>query len=115
MDFYRYDAQVGVHVVDCSGRVDLELGVARLRALELELGSRPAAEQRKLLIDFRATIWASEDVHRELSVITRSTLLHPGNRDVRAAILNERWAGPVSENEHWFLTEAEAREWLQRP
>jgi hypothetical protein len=110
----RYLEDCGVYVVDCSGKVDLELGLARLKALETELASRPlVAGRRKLLIDFRETIWASEETHRELSKITRRDFgLHADNSKLRVAILNQRWSGPISDNEHWFFAEREAFAWL---
>lgn len=114
MSFIRYLEDSGVYVVDCSGTVDLELGVSRLKALEAELRSRPVlAGRQKLLIDFRNTIWASEETHQELSKITRRDFgLRADNPSIRAAILNQRWSGPISDNEHWFLSEKEALDWL---
>lgn len=115
MSFIRYLEDSDIYVVDCSGTVDLELGLSRLKALELELQSRPLlAGRRKLLIDFRNTHWASEETHQELSKITRRDFgLRPDNPSIRAAILNRRWGGPISDNEHWFLSEEEALDWLQ--
>lgn len=114
MSFIRYLEDSGVYVVDCSGTVDLELGLARLKALEVELSSRPLLiGPRKVLIDFRHTIWASEETHQELSKITRRDFgLHADNPTLRVAILNQRWNGPISDNEHWFFAEREALEWL---
>jgi hypothetical protein len=114
MSFIHYLEQFGVYLIDCSGKVDLELGISRLKALEAELASRPLLSgRRKLLIDFRNTIWASEETHQELSKITRRDFgLHADNPAIRAAILNQRWSGPISDNEHWFFDEGEALEWL---
>ena len=38
--------------------------------------------------------------------------LHADNPSIRVAILNRRWSGPISDNEHWFFAEREALEWL---
>ena len=112
--FVRYLPELDVLVVDCSGRVDLETGLARLKALERELGTRPlAGSRRKLLIDFRNTVWESEATHRQLSAIVRRDFgLGATDTTIRAAVLNNRWSGSVSEDEHWFLVESEALAWL---
>lgn len=114
--FYRYLADLDVHAIDCSGTVTLEIGTERLRSLELELAGRPPrGAYRKLLIDFRDTVWEGEDVHRQLSVITRRDFgLHPENKAVRAAFLDRHRAGGVAENECWFQSEAEALAWLNQ-
>ena len=112
--FIRYLEELGVYVIDCSGRVDLALGLARLKALQAEFAARPLLDaRRKLLIDFRSTVWASEETHQELSRITRRDFgLRADNSSIRVAILNQRWSGPISDNEHWFFAEREAIEWL---
>lgn len=114
--WYRYLPDSGVHAIDCSGTVTLEIGTARLHQLALELASRPArGAHRKLLIDFRDTVWVGENVHWQLSVITRRDFgLHPENKDVRVAFLDRHRAGSVAENERWFQSESEALAWLNR-
>jgi len=116
MGFYRYLENADVHVLDCSGRVDLDVGLERLRALQLEFAARPpCGSVRKLLIDFRHTVWENEDVHRQLSIATRRDFgLNAENTSLRAAILHPLRSGAVAENECWFLHEAEALEWLQQ-
>lgn len=115
MTSYRYLEDSDVHVLDCSGRVDLQTGLARLSALELELKRRPMrGEHRLLLVDFRNTVWESEEVHLQLARTTRCDFgFRADNTALRAAILNNGWQGPVSENEHWFLTESDALHWLR--
>jgi hypothetical protein len=115
VDFYRYLEDSDVHVVDCSGKVNLELGIERLRVLERQLALCPPRDgRRKLLIDFRNTVWESEDVHMQLSTITRRDFgLNAENTAVRAAVLNNRFQGAVAPNEHWFFEEAGALAWLQ--
>jgi hypothetical protein len=112
--FYRYLVEHDVHVFDCAGRVDLATGLERLKVLERELAARPLrGAHRKLLIDFRGTEWDSEDTHRELSTITRRDFgLNAENTALRAALLNQRWSGAISHNEHWFFTQEEALTWL---
>ena len=114
MTFYRYLADRDVHVIDCAGRVDLETGVARLRRLAVEFERRPLiATHRRVLIDFRHTVWDSADTHRQLSIITRRDFgLNAENRALRAAILNDNRQGAASDNEHWFSSEADALAWL---
>lgn len=114
MSFYHYDEESDVHIVDCGGMVTLETGIARLRVLESELRARqPRDGVSKLLIDFRNTVWAGENVHMELSRITRTEFgLNPGNSSIRAAIVNIRRSGQISDNERWFLSDAEAMQWL---
>jgi hypothetical protein len=114
--FYRYIEDSDVHVIDCSGRVDLETGLSRLKTLERELHARPVrGQRRKLLIDFRHTVFESEDVHRQLSIVTRRDFgLDAKNAAISAAIVNNRWAGTLADNEHWFLDESEALEWLRQ-
>lgn len=115
MTFYRYDQDSDVHVLDCDGRVSLDIGIERLRVLESELAARPPRDGvTKLLIDFRNTTWDSEEVHMELSRITRTEFgLNPGNHSIRAAVLNNRWSGEIAHNEHWFFSDDPALEWLQ--
>ena len=114
VSFYRYLPDFDVHWVDCGGRVDLETGLSRLKLLATELAKRPhSGAPRKLLIDFRKTVWDSEETHRELSRITRRDFLHADNPTLRAAIVNERWSGALSENEHWFFAAEDALAWLR--
>ena len=117
MSFYRYLEGPDVHVVDCSGRVDLQIGIERLELLQAALAARPSVGGvRRLLIDFRNTVWENEDVHRQLSEVTRRDFgLNADNRAIRAAILNHRWEGPLSDNERWFFEEGPALEWLVEP
>jgi hypothetical protein len=114
MSFYRYDHDSDVHTVDCGGKVTLETGMARLRELERALAARPPRDGvAKLFIDFRNTVWEDENVHMELSRITRTEFgLNSGNASIRAAIVNDRWGGHVSDNERWFLSDAAAMQWL---
>jgi hypothetical protein len=115
MPFYRYLEDADVHVVDCAGKIDLELGLARLEALARELAARPALRgPRKLLIDFRNAIWESAEVHMQLSVTTRRDFgLNGSNDAIRVAFLDVFRNGPVAGNEHWFTDEAEALQWLR--
>lgn len=114
MSFYRYLADHDVHVIDCAGQVDLEVGLARLRLLAAELELRPMIHgHRRLLIDVRHTVWDSEDTHRQLSIVTRRDFgLNAANQSLRAAIVNVEREGPASDNEHWFKDEAAAVAWL---
>jgi hypothetical protein len=95
--------------------VDLQTGLARLKAFDLELRRHPPkGNHRLLLVDFRNTIWESENVHLQLARTTRRDFgFNANNPSIRAAILNNGWQGSASENEHWFLTELEAFQWLQ--
>lgn len=95
--------------------VDLQIGLARLEAFDLELRRHPLkGSHRLLLVDFRNTIWESEHVHLQLARTTRCGFgFNADNPAIRAAILNNGWQGPVSENEHWFLAEWEAFQWLK--
>lgn len=111
--FYQFRSDIDVHVIDCSGYIDLETGLARLLVLQHELDARPPSNGvSRLLIDFRNTVWHDETVHMELSKTTRTRLLHPDNSAIRAAIVNTRVRGQVSDNEHWFSREDEALDWL---
>jgi hypothetical protein len=114
VSFYRYDQDSDVHVVDCGGTVSLETGVSRLRELERELEARPPRDGvAKLLIDFRNTVWEDENIHMQLSRIIRTEFgLNPDNAAIRAAIVNSRCDGQVSDNEYWFLSEIAALRWL---
>lgn len=114
MSFYRYDPIIDVHVFDCGGRVTVEIGVTRLHMLAEGLRARPPHDgTAKLLIDFRNTVFEDENVHRELSKITRTEFgLNPDNKGIRAAFIHTRARGQVSENERWFLSDADALQWL---
>lgn len=60
MGFYRYLEDRDVHVLDCAGKVDVAVGLARLRRPSQELDARPARDgAHRVLIDFRHTEWAS--------------------------------------------------------
>ena len=114
MSFYRYLEDCDVHVLDCAGKVDVPLGLARLRRLSQELDARPARNGvHRLLIDFRHTEWATEEAHRELSRATRSDFgLNAENPSLRLAFVFHRDKGTVSESERWFSNDAEALAWL---
>lgn len=113
---YRYLPDVDLHALDCGGRLTLELGLGRLRALEHELAKRsPCDGVRKLLIDFRATSFDSEETHRALSTATRSALgLDRERAAVRVAFVHPSGHGVVSGSEAWFCSETEAMAWLAR-
>ncbi len=114
MTFYRYLEDCDVHVLDCAGKVDVSVGLARLRRLSQELDARPARDGvHRLLIDFRHTQWASEDAHRELSRATRRDFsLNAENPSLRLAFVFHCGKGTVSNNERWFADDAEALAWL---
>jgi hypothetical protein len=114
--FYSYLEQAGVHVADCSGRVDYALGVERLDVLEREVEARPARDGvTRLLIDFRDTVWESEEVHRQLSASTRRRFgLGRNDPALRVAFLHRQLQGGTSDYEQWFAAEDEALVWLAR-
>lgn len=114
MTFYRYLEDCDVHVLDCAGKVDVPVGLARLRRLSLELEARPARDGvHRLLIDFRHTQWASEDAHRELSRAMRSDFrLNGENPALRLAFVFHGGKSTVSNSERWFDDDAEALAWL---
>src|SRR5690606_37237203 len=113
MKFYRYLEDCDVHVLDCAGKVDVPLGLARLQRLSQELVARPAPDGvRRLLIDFRHTEWADEETHRELSRATREDFGLTGDEPtLRLAFVFPR-RGIISKNERWFDDYAEALQWL---
>lgn len=114
MSFYRYLEDCDVHVLDCAGKVDVPVGLARLRRLSQELEARPARDGvHRLLIDFRNTEWASEDAHGELSRATRRDFgLDAENPSLRLAFVFHRGRGTVSSSEQWFTDDVEALAWL---
>jgi hypothetical protein len=114
MAFYRYVEQADVHAINCAGIVDLQLGLERAATLERELAARPVVgAYRKLLVDLRKMVWASDDVHRQLSVITRRAFgLDAGDAALRVAFVHTARSGVVSVNEAWFADDARALEWL---
>jgi len=114
MTFYRYLEDGDVHVVDCAGKVNLELGLARLEKLARELARRPLLRgRRRLLIDFRNVTWESAEVHMQLSSRTRRDFGLDGSNDaIRVAFLDRFRSGAAAHNEHWFTDEAEALQWL---
>lgn len=117
MSWHEYLEAADVHLIDCSGRVDLATGLARLDALEQAFEARPPrGGLRRVLIDFRETEWDSEATHRALSIATRERFeLRPANASIRLAIVNQRWAGRLSPNEHWFFERHDALRWLDEP
>ncbi|HKO52453.1 MAG TPA: hypothetical protein VJV79_32320 [Polyangiaceae bacterium] len=114
MSFHRYDRDSEVHIIDCSGQLSLETGMTRLQVLKRELAEHPPVDGvAKLLIDFRNTVWEDENVHMQLSRITRAEFgLKPGNSSIRAAFVHTGGSGGVSDNERWFASEAAAMDWL---
>lgn len=114
--FYRYLEDQDVHLLDCAGKVDAATGFARLRRLSEELKSRRARDGvHRLLIDFRHTIWESEDTHRQLSRAVRGDFgLNAENPAVRLAFVFNGGTGTVSNTERWFEDEFEAMAWLIR-
>ena len=116
MTWHQYLADSDVHVFDCSGRIDLATGMARLDVLEHAFAALPArGGVRRMLIDFRETSWDCEETHRALSSATRERFgLTPENASIRVAIVNQRWGGRMSDNEHWFLVREDALRWLNQ-
>ena len=114
MTFYRYLEDHDVHVLDCAGKVDLPVGLERLRRLSRELEARPAQDGvHRLLVDFRQTEWASEEAHQELSRATRRDFgLNAENPALRLAFLFCGGKSAVSDSEHWFDDDADALAWL---
>jgi hypothetical protein len=112
--FYRYLESYDVHVLDCAGRVDVAVGLERLRRLSQELEARPANDGvHRLLVDFRHTEWVSEEAHRELSRVTRRDFgLNAENPALRVAFVLCGGKGAVSDSEHWFDDEVDALAWL---
>lgn len=117
MIFYRYLANHEVHVLDCAGKVDVALGLERLRRLSLELEAHPSRDGvQRLLIDFRQTEWVNEEAHRELSRAARRDFgLNDENTAYRLAFVFRGGSGAVSGSEHWFDDDADALAWLIRP
>lgn len=115
-NWHQYLADTDIHVFDCSGRIDLATGMARLDVLEHAFAAQPPrGSVRRVLIDFRETEWDSEETHRALSHATRERFgLKPENASIRVAIVNQRWGGRMSDNEHWFLVRADALGWLSQ-
>lgn len=113
MTFYRYLENYDVHVLDCAGKVDVAVGLERLRRLSLELEARPAQDGiHRLLVDFRQTEWASEEAHRELSRATRRDFgFNAENPALCLAFLGGD-KGTVSDSERWFDNDADALAWL---
>lgn len=114
MSFYRYLENHDVHVLDCGGKVDVTIGLERLRRLSDELDAHPAQDGvQRLLIDFRYTEWASEEAHRELSRATRREFgLNADNPALRLAFVFHGGKGAVSNSEHWFDDDVAALAWL---
>lgn len=114
MSFYRYLEDCEVHVLDCAGKVDVPLGLMRLRRLFQELDARPSRSGvHRVLIDFRHTEWASEETHWELSKAARRDFgLNAENPSVRLAFVFQHGNGAVSNSEHWFADDGEALAWL---
>lgn len=114
MTFYRYLESSDIHMLDSAGKVDVAIGLERLRWLVHELAARPARDGvHRLLIDFRHTEWASEEAHRELSRATRRDFgLNAANPGLRLAFVFPGGKGAVSESEHWFDEDAAALAWL---
>jgi len=113
MTWHQYLEDQDVHVIDCSGKVDFATGSKRLSALALVLETQPRADVRRLLIDFRETEWDSEATHQALSIATRARFdqIRETAR-LRVAILNRRWQGCLSDDEHWFFEKCAALSWL---
>jgi hypothetical protein len=112
-DFYRYLVELDVHVLDCAGRVDFPTGMTRLEVLRRRLEEQPPAHGTiKLLVDFRNTVWESDEDHMKLSRVTREEFFGSENSKVRVAFVHEGRSGHVSENEQWFSRREEALEWL---
>jgi hypothetical protein len=101
-------------VLDCAGKVDVAVGLERLRRLSQELEARPAQDGiHTLLVDFRQTEWASEEAHRDLSRATRRDFgLNAENPALRLAFVLCGGKGAVSDSEHWFDDDADALAWL---
>lgn len=114
MTWHEYLEDKDIHVIDCSGSIDLATGLARLAALALVFETQPSrAGLRRVLIDFRETEWDSEETHQALSSATRERFdLMRKSARLRVAIVNELWEGRLAHDERWFLAKYDALRWL---
>jgi hypothetical protein len=114
MPLHQYLEEKDVHLVDCAGHVDVELGLSRLDTLERALAAYPPKDGvRRLLVDVRKTTFVSEQAHLELSRKTRARFdLNPDNVKVRVAFVLEGHTASIADNEHWFDSTDDALRWL---
>ncbi|HPG38299.1 MAG TPA: hypothetical protein PLP19_01890 [bacterium] len=114
MKFYQFLADCGIHLVDYSGKIDLQTGLSRMEKLQHYFDKH--VEQGlslKILFDVRKTVWADEQTHTELAQIARckfATSRH--NYPAYIAIVNNQYNGSAFDNERWFTGKDEAMNWL---
>jgi hypothetical protein len=101
-------------VIDYSGTITFDEGISNMERIEKEIQNLSFnGECLKLMFDLRNTVWENRDTHDALSRIARK-IFNPQNFDfvIYTAILNNEIEGPAFENEHWFIKEIDAMDWL---
>jgi hypothetical protein len=114
MEFYQFLADIGVHHIDYSGEIDLAEGLSRMEKLDKVFsGSTSSGSTLKILLDFRNTVWNSQQTHDTLAKIARQKFgVESQNSSRYIAIVNNRYDGTSFENERWFTSKEEALNWL---
>lgn len=115
MNFLHYIPECDIHVLDYSGRISYEEGLARMDMLEnYFIQYAEEASCIKLLFDIRKTIWDTKETHDALSKRARHTF-RPDNERYRMylAVVNAEYTAHISDIEQWFTEKESAIEWLR--
>lgn len=111
----QYDAEHHVYVLRLSGSTNahaVDEGAKGLRrTLDATLDTRTVI---KLLIDFRATVWDSEQTHVGARHLLGKQLQPFQAYRHYSAVLNTQYAGQISETEAFFTEERDALAWLSK-
>jgi hypothetical protein len=114
--FLRYIEECDIYVLDYSGTISYQEGLARMEILDEYLRARIAdGASAKLVLDVRTTIWDTEEAHDALSRIARQKF-HPDHVPYRVylAVLNNELSFRVSDSEQWFTDMGPAIDWLSQ-
>lgn len=113
-DKVRYISEDNIFIMNMSGQMD-EHELAR-RAEEIRKCLKrnlQSGQAIKVFADYRNVQWDSEATHYKAREIISERLTEFRGYRHFSAILNDRYDGMASENEHLFTKEQNALDWLR--
>lgn len=103
-----------IFIIDYAGTINLKTGLFNMKIIECKLCNLAANRKYlKIIFDIRNTFWENRETHDTLSKMARK-IFRPDNFNafIQIAILNNEIEGSSFENEHWFINEKDAIQWL---
>lgn len=112
--FCKYLKEYDIHIIDYSGRINLENGIKRINQLEAYFEIYYNSDKPfKILMDTENYIKDSPETHDALAKISREKFgINSKFKNIHTAIVNKEYNCSISENEQWFILKDQAINWL---